>query len=104
MKLALEGIGIGEPPEGRRAGQLNLPPADGGTGWPSQSSAGELGLVVPIKESWWAVQLSTTQAQIQGSDLVHPKICIICESFECVKEPVLLFQSCRISKTQGNNR
>ena len=32
--------------KGLRVGELTLPPADGDTGWSSQSSAGELALVV----------------------------------------------------------
>ena len=44
------------------------------------------------------------QAQIQGFELAHTKIYIICELLEHIKGPVLLIQSCRISMTQGNNR
>lgn len=38
------GAGAGDPilREGMRAGELTLPPADGGIGWPSCSRAGEL--------------------------------------------------------------
>ena len=45
-------------PEGTRAGELTLPPADGSTGWSSLSTAGELSLLVQIRKSWWADQLS----------------------------------------------
>ena len=44
--------------EGMRAGEMTLPPTDGGIGWPSQSSAGELALVVQIRESRCTGQLS----------------------------------------------
>jgi hypothetical protein len=47
---------------------------------------------------------ATTQAQIQGAELAHPKIYIICKQVEHVNWPVLLCQSCRISMTQGHNR
>jgi hypothetical protein len=61
---------------------------------------------------WWYKQgkvvgltcSATTQAQIQGSESVHPQIYIISEWLGCKKWPVLLFQSCKISMTQGNNR
>ena len=48
--------------------------------------------------------LANTQVQIQGFELAHPKIYIICEPVGCVKRPVLLIQRCRISMTQGNNK
>jgi hypothetical protein len=87
-----------------RAGALTLPPVDGDTGWPSWSSAGELTLVIWIRESH-ADQLNYHQikAQIQGSELAHPKICIIFEPLGCLKGPVLLIQSCRISMTQDDH-
>ena len=47
---------------------------------------------------------ATTQVQIQGSEMAHPKIYITEEWLGHMKGPVLLFQSCRISMTQGNNR
>ena len=47
---------------------------------------------------------TTTQAPIQGFELTHPNIYPIYELLECVKDPVLQSQSCRISMTQGNNR
>ena len=37
---------------GMRAGEETLPPASDSTGWPNQSSAGELALVVQVRESW----------------------------------------------------
>jgi hypothetical protein len=43
--------------QGMRARELTLPPTDSNTGWPSQSSE-ELSLVVKIKESWRADQIS----------------------------------------------
>lgn len=45
-------------PECVRAAELTLPPARGGIGWPSQSSAEELALVVWIRESPQAYQIS----------------------------------------------
>ena len=49
------------------------------------------------------VNSASNQAQIQGSELAHPKIYIIFEWMGLVKGPVLLFQSFGISMTQGNN-
>ena len=46
---------------------------------------------------------ATTQAQIQGFELAHSKIYIICELLESVIEPILLIQSCKSSMPQGNN-
>ena len=60
--------------------------------------------MVQMREIWHTDQLRYHPGQIQGSDLAHPKICIICEWLGCMKGPVLLIQSCRISMTQGNNR
>jgi hypothetical protein len=76
-------------------------PARDSIGWPGQSSAGEL--------AWWcrhrrASELAspaTTQAWLQGSELAHLKIHIICERLECLKGPVLRIQSCRISMTRA---
>lgn len=51
-----------------------------------------------------ANQLSYHQAQIQGFDLTNPIIYPSYELLEQVNGSVLLFQSCRISMTQGNNR
>lgn len=68
-----------------RAEGLTLPPADGSIVWPESSP--------------WRKRLTgsaTTQSKIQSSD-PHSKIYIICEMLECVKEPVLLTQSCRVS-------
>jgi hypothetical protein len=36
--------------------------------------------------------------------LAHPNIYLICKLLEYMKGSVLLFQSSRISTTQGNNR
>lgn len=44
--------------DSRRAGELTLTPADGSTAWSSLSTAGELSLLVQIRKSWWADQLS----------------------------------------------
>lgn len=44
-------------PEGMRTGELTLAPAGVSVGWPSQSSAEELAVVVQIRESWRAVLL-----------------------------------------------
>lgn len=66
-----------------RAGALTLLPADGSTGWPSQSRD-------------VLTSSADTQAQIQGS--AYPQIYIIYERF------ILLVQSCRISTAQGSNR
>lgn len=76
------------------AGELTFPSANGGMEWARSSSAGELALVVWIRER-------VTKAQMQGFKLAHPKI-FICELLEHVKGPVLLFQNCRISMTQSN--
>lgn len=64
----------------------------------SWDSAGELTLVVQIRESQSADQLGWTQ----GSELVHPQIYIICKHLGCMTRPVLLIQRCRIYMTQGN--
>jgi hypothetical protein len=64
-------------------------------------------MVVWIRESLQVGDVSssaTTQTQIQGSELTHPKIYIICERLGHVKGPVLLFQSYRNSMIQSNNR
>lgn len=58
--------------------------------------------MVLIRDSQGLTNSATSQAQIQGSELAHPKIYIICEHLGCVKGLVLLTQSCRISKTQGS--
>ena len=49
VELALEVWVQVKSPKDVRAGQI-LPPANGSIGWPSPSSAGELTLVVLIKE------------------------------------------------------
>ena len=59
------------------AGELTLPSADDSIGCSRLSRARELALVVLIRESQCRDWLS--YAQIQGSELVHPKIYIICE-------------------------
>jgi hypothetical protein len=61
---------------------------------------------------WWCgygkagglTSSAISQAQIQGFELTYPNIHPINELLECVKEPVLQIQSCRISMTKGNNR
>jgi hypothetical protein len=50
VKLALEAWACAGP-KGKRATELILPPVHGGIGWPSQSSVGELVLVMLIRES-----------------------------------------------------
>lgn len=49
----------------------------------------------------WLTNSATTQAQIQGLELTHPNIYLRHELLECVKEPILQIQSCRITMTQG---
>lgn len=73
--------------------------ADSGVGRPSQSSAGELALMVWIRRADILTRSATAQSQIHGSELAHPKIYIICEKLGHIKRPVLLFQSCGISVT-----
>lgn len=65
------------------------------------SSAGELALVTLIRASQ-RLSSATTRALIQGFDLTHPKICIICKLWGRVQGPVLLIQSFRIFMTQGS--
>jgi hypothetical protein len=48
-------------------------------------SARELALVVQIRDSYRLISSATTQAQIQGFELAHPKNLIICELLEHVK-------------------
>jgi hypothetical protein len=81
------------------AGRLPLHPADGNVECPSQSSAGEFTLEVWTRESHALTISATMQAQIQGSEMTHFKICIIYRWFGHVKGPVLLIQSFRISMT-----
>jgi hypothetical protein len=59
------------------------------------SSAGELTLVVGIRESWQAGQLSYHLGL--GLDLLYKLL-------ECVNIPILLIWSCRVSMTQGSSR
>ena len=66
--------------------------------------AGELIPVVQVQKSGQADSSATTQAQIQGFELAHPKIYIIHELLGHMKGPVLLIRSGRISMTQGNKR
>ena len=87
-------------PKGMREGELPLPPADGGTGWPSQSRTGALNLVAGKGEL--TDQLSYHPGQTQGSESTHSKIYAICKRLGCVKGPGLPIQSCRISMTQSN--
>jgi hypothetical protein len=49
---------VDEPPEGMRTGEMTLPPANGSIGWPSQSSDGEITLVVQTRESQQTDHLS----------------------------------------------
>lgn len=61
MEVALEEWAQINCPEGVRARELTLPPADGWHGdidWPSQNSVGEFTLVVWVRESRQADQLS----------------------------------------------
>ena len=44
---------------------------------------------------------ATTQAQIQGFELTHPNIYLICELLEPMKGPILQIKGCRISMTQA---
>lgn len=44
---------------------------------------------------------ATTQAQIQVFELACPNIYLRHELLECMKEPILQIQSCRITMTQG---
>jgi hypothetical protein len=46
----------------------------------------------------------TTQAPIQGFELVHPNIYPTYSLLEHGKGPVLQIQSCSFSMTQSNNR
>ena len=54
-------------------------------------------LVVWVWESWWADQV--TQTHVQGFELAHLSIYLICELLEHVKG--LQIQSCRVSMIQG---
>jgi hypothetical protein len=51
-----------------------------------------------IRENCAADQLSCHQTQIQGSELAHLKIYILCERLGYI----LLLQKCRISMTQDD--
>jgi hypothetical protein len=50
------------------------------------------------------INSATTQTQIQGFELAHPNVHLICELLERAKGPVLQIQSFRNSMTQGNSR
>ena len=77
MDLALEAwVLVSQCLEGMQPGHY-LPPVDGYIGWPSQSSAGELTLVVWTGRAGKLSSSANTQAQIQGVVLAHPKIYII---------------------------
>jgi hypothetical protein len=70
MELALEeGVQVSQTKD-MRAGGLSLTSDrksdDGSTGWPTQSSAGELTLVVQIRDSQQADQLSYHPGPDQG--------------------------------------
>jgi len=64
-----------------------------------RNNAGELTLVVWVWKAAGLTSSATTQARIQGSELVHPNIYPINEVLKCMKGPVLQIQSCRISMT-----
>ena len=57
--------------------------------------------MVWIRESSGLTSSATTQGQLQGFQVVHPKIYIICEPLGYLKGPVLLIQTCR---SQASNR
>ena len=67
-------------------GQLALPPANGDIGWPNQSRAGKLALMMQIRERLQAEQFQLPATPC-SSDLrdtppqthTHTKIYIICE-------------------------
>jgi hypothetical protein len=60
---------------------------------------------------WWCgcrragglTNSATTQAQIQGFELVYPNICPIYELLEHVTDTVLQIPTCSISMTENNN-
>lgn len=76
MELALGVLVSVSWPQGLRAGELVLPPAEGQTWYPSWSSVEEFTLVVQIKNSV-LTSLATIESQIQVSELVRPEIYII---------------------------
>ena len=83
-------MGAGEPtPRALRAGELTPPPANSCPGWPSQSNVG-VTLVLQIRESQHADQLSYHPGPNPGSEVAHPKIYIICQWLGQVIGPVLL--------------
>jgi hypothetical protein len=96
-----------------RTGELTTSLAAGSPGWLCWNSAVGLVLVGVCRGvGWWCgkgelselTNSATTETQIQSSELAHPKIYIICKWLGHVKGSVLLFQSHRISMTQGSNR
>lgn len=81
----------------------DLPSADGGIRWSSQSSTGELVLVVWVRKSQHRPAV-LPEAQIQGSEMARSKIYIICKQWRHMKGQSLLIQRCRISMTLCNKR
>ena len=73
---------------GGMTGELTLPPADGTTGWLSWSSR----VCLPWEHGWGRASRlgssATIQAQIQGSELAHLKVYILCELLEHGKGPI----------------
>ena len=63
MELVLEAWVHVSQPESLKAGELTLPLADGGTGWSSQSSAGDLALMVWIGRVVGLTSSATIQAR-----------------------------------------
>lgn len=72
-------------PEGMKAGEVAQLPANGSTGFLAGAVL-ELLMVVWIRESQHADQLTYHVAHIQGSDLSHSKIYIVWEPLGCVQE------------------
>ena len=66
--------------------------------WTTGSGGAEKGEAGELTSS------ATTQAQIQGSELAHPRIYIIYKRLGHMKGPVSMIQSCRIFTTWGDNR
>lgn len=93
MELAVEAWVQMSQPESVRVLKLTLPTAHSGAGWPSQSSAGSWPWWYRQGRTYSLTSLTTTQAQIQGSELAHQKIYIICEWLGHVKGPILLLRS-----------
>lgn len=90
--------------KGMRAGKLPLTPAGGSVGWSSWSSAGELVLVVKLRETWHTDPLSyhpRPDPDLWVGSLQNP---YHLWTLGLVKGPSLLTRSLRISITQENNR